>query len=167
MVQLQIRDGDGSGAPLLANLCGSALPDSVTSSGNRLWIRFRPSQRQSQRGYDITYTSTSQGLSLALINFLRNTCTSFCLPLLVFLMIGAGAGCGGAIFNTRGSFTSPGFPGNLSRPTDCKWEVTVPLGMLIQIDFPGNVYGSVLIIYPHEVYITSAEREICQCISNV
>lgn len=56
----QIRDGGNSGAPLLANLCGWALPDSVTSSGNRLWMRFKPS-RMPQRGYDITYTSTDQG----------------------------------------------------------------------------------------------------------
>lgn len=48
-----------------------------------------------------------------------------------------GAGCGGTVFNTRGSVTSPGYPGNVSRTTDCQWELTVPLGMLIQIDFPG------------------------------
>lgn len=56
----------------------------------------------------------------------------------LYLLLFSGAGCGGAVFNTRGSITSPGFPSNVSRLTDCQWEVTVPVGMLIQIDFPGN-----------------------------
>lgn len=58
---LQIRDGDTSEAPLLYNLCGFSLPGSVSSTGNRLWIRSRASTRFPQRGYDITYTSTQQG----------------------------------------------------------------------------------------------------------
>lgn len=56
----QIRDGGSSSAPLLGNLCGSALPDAIFSSGNRLWLRFRPS-RLPLRGYDMTYTSSDQG----------------------------------------------------------------------------------------------------------
>ncbi len=57
-------------------------------------------------------------------------------------IIRVGTGCGGSVFNTRGSVTSPGYPGNVSRPTDCQWELTVPLGMLIQIDFPGITFSN-------------------------
>lgn len=44
------------------------------------------------------------------------------------------------MFNTRGTVTSPGYPGNISRSTDCQWELSVPLGMLIHIDFPGKLF---------------------------
>ena len=57
---LDIRDGQSSTAPLLASLCGSSLPDSVYSSGNRLWLQFRAA-RLPLRGYDLTFTSTNQG----------------------------------------------------------------------------------------------------------
>ncbi|XP_046451773.1 cubilin-like isoform X2 [Daphnia pulex] len=108
---LEIRDGGTSSDPLLGNLCGSALPNSIFSTGNRLWIRFRPSLLP-QRGYDLTYTSTNQG-----------------------------SGCGGSVFNTRGTVTSPGYPGNVSRTTDCRWELAVPIGMIIKIEFPVFQFG--------------------------
>lgn len=49
-----------------------------------------------------------------------------------------GSGCGGSVFNTRGTVTSPGYPGNVSRTTDCRWELAVPIGMIIKIEFPGK-----------------------------
>jgi hypothetical protein len=42
------------------------------------------------------------------------------------------------VFNTRGTVTSPGYPGNVSRTTDCRWELAVPIGMIIKIEFPGK-----------------------------
>lgn len=50
------------------------------------------------------------------------------------------------MFNTRGTVTSPGYPGNVSRPTDCRWELAVPIGMLVKIDFPGNKDNENLLI---------------------
>ena len=57
-----------------------------------------------------------------------------------------GSGCGGSVFNTRGTVTSPGYPGNVSRTTDCRWELAVPIGMLVKIDFPGNKDNENLLI---------------------
>ncbi|KAK4007522.1 hypothetical protein OUZ56_012679 [Daphnia magna] len=57
------------------------------------------------------------------------------------ILPGYSRGCGGAVFNTRGSVTSPGFPGNVSRTTDCRWELSVPIGMIIKIDFPMFQFG--------------------------
>ena len=62
LILCQIRDGGTSADSLLGNLCGSALPNPIFSTGNRLWLRFRPSLLP-QRGYDLTYTSTNQGSS--------------------------------------------------------------------------------------------------------
>ena len=62
LILCQIRDGGTSADSLLGNLCGSALPNPIFSTGNRLWLRFRPSLLP-QRGYDLTYTSTTQGSS--------------------------------------------------------------------------------------------------------
>lgn len=62
--------------------------------------------------------------------------------LLMFYL--SGPGCGGSIFNTRGSITSYKFPENANRTaTDCRWQISVPLRMLIKIEFTSN-FPSVL-----------------------
>jgi len=105
----QVRDGSSPDAPLLANVCGYRLPASIHSSGNHLWLKSRRTRDALWSRifrYDLTYTTTDRG-----------------------------SGCGGAVFNTRGAVTSWGFPGNSSRASDCRWEITVPLGLLIKVEF--------------------------------
>lgn len=46
-----------------------------------------------------------------------------------------GRGCGGDIFHTGGSFSSPMYPGNYSVNMDCLWRIRVPGGLRIQIEF--------------------------------
>ena len=43
------------------------------------------------------------------------------------------------MFNSRGSVTSPNYPGSVNRTTDCRWELSVPTGMIIKIEFSGNL----------------------------
>jgi len=112
---LEVRDGSSSDAPLLANVCGYALPASIHSSSNHLWLKSRRSAHfvwSRLFRYDLTYTTSNQG-----------------------------SGCGGAVFNTRGTVTSWRFPGNSSRASDCRWEITVPQGWLIAIEFTSFLFG--------------------------
>ena len=106
---LQVRDGATRDAPVLGKLCGNNIPASIFSSGNNLWFRFSASANSFSRGYDITYTSTTEG-----------------------------RGCGGEMFNTRGTLTSPGFPSSFAQTSDCTWKLKVPTGQRIEIRFTGG-----------------------------
>ena len=37
---VEVRDGSGSDATLVGKFCGSVLPESITSTGNSLYVRF-------------------------------------------------------------------------------------------------------------------------------
>ena len=39
-LQNQIYDGDSTNAPLLGTFCGSEIPENITSSGNKLLVKF-------------------------------------------------------------------------------------------------------------------------------
>ena len=58
--------------------------------------------------------------------------------LFVCLFVFAGPGCGGVVFNTMGIVTSWKYPGNSSRASDCRWQLAVPLGYHIAIEFDGQ-----------------------------
>ena len=42
--------------------------------------------------------------------------------------------CGGTFFNSQGSFTSPGYPGNYSPNMDCNFTITAPVGNKVKQD---------------------------------
>ncbi|KAF4532443.1 hypothetical protein B566_EDAN014448 [Ephemera danica] len=44
-------------------------------------------------------------------------------------------GCGGRIFNTAGSVTSPLYPSNIRNNTECRWDITVPEQSIVKIKF--------------------------------
>lgn len=77
----KIRDGGASGA-MLAQYCGSAIPNPVFSQTSTLFLKFF-SRMHPNRGYDITYTTTEMGnLRLAKVSLvhasevLNNSCES-------------------------------------------------------------------------------------------
>ncbi|XP_023337929.1 cubilin [Eurytemora carolleeae] len=102
---LEIRDGGTGSAPLLDKLCGYAIPDTLHSSGSQLWFGLVVNSTASMLGYDISYT-TSQD-----------------------------RGCGGLLYDTRGSVTSPNYPYSYNQTSDCYWTLQVPQGQLIEVNF--------------------------------
>ncbi|PVD35988.1 hypothetical protein C0Q70_02958 [Pomacea canaliculata] len=103
---LEIHNGSNASSPVLARLCGSTLPDPVFIPSNVAFLRFVTDASVQHVGYDITFTSTTQGL-----------------------------GCGGQLSGIKGSLTSPNFPGNFSDSTTCTWIITVPSRRVVQITF--------------------------------
>jgi cubilin len=93
----------------LSTLCGNNLPPSIFSSGRDLWLRYSIPTNLFARGYDISYTTTAEG-----------------------------RGCGGELYNTRGTVTSPGFPSSYPQVSDCTWKLKVPSGQRIEIRFTGK-----------------------------
>ncbi|XP_014475365.1 PREDICTED: cubilin [Dinoponera quadriceps] len=102
---LQVHDGDTSG-PLIATLCEGGLPSPIFSTGNKLTLHSWAENSNSYQSYDITYTTTN-----------------------------AGRGCGGRLFNYGGKFTSPLYPNIYRNNTVCTWDVSVPRGFKVLLQF--------------------------------
>ncbi|XP_015512725.2 cubilin [Neodiprion lecontei] len=102
---LQIYDGSFSNTTL-AQLCGYSIPEPIFSSGNKLSLHSWSQAISSFQNYDITYTTTDKG-----------------------------RGCGGKLYNSEGRFTSPLYPGPFRNVSECTWEVTVPSGFVVDLDF--------------------------------
>nr|KAG5692366.1 hypothetical protein BaRGS_007979 [Batillaria attramentaria] len=102
---LEIRNGTSSGS-VISRLCGATIPDPVFVPSNVAYLNFKTDSSVAHIGYDISYTSTNQGL-----------------------------GCGGQLSGINGSFTSPGFPGNYSDVATCTWSISVPARRVIRLTF--------------------------------
>ncbi|EFN66210.1 Cubilin [Camponotus floridanus] len=102
---LQIHDGTSSG-PLIRTMCSIATPSPIFSTGNKLTLHSWTTDFNSYQSYDIIYTTTD-----------------------------AGRGCGGRIFNYGGKFTSPLYPNVYRNNTLCTWDVSVPRGFKIILEF--------------------------------
>ena len=67
-----VRDGPNEKYPRLNKFCGSRIPRRsmpnypVRSTGNYLWIRFKSDNRINHKGFDITWTSSPDPLTLRL-----------------------------------------------------------------------------------------------------
>ncbi|KAF4527381.1 hypothetical protein B566_EDAN015950 [Ephemera danica] len=102
---IEIRDGLRPTSRLLARVCGNVTPSPIFSTGNKLLIKFW-NTLTGYREYDLTYMTTDKG-----------------------------RGCGGRIFNTAGSVTSPLYPSNIRNNTECRWDITVPEQSIVKIKF--------------------------------
>ncbi|RLU24405.1 hypothetical protein DMN91_002494 [Ooceraea biroi] len=102
---LQVHDGDSSG-PLITTLCNAGIPNPIFSTGNKLTLHSWTESANFYQNYDIIYTTTD-----------------------------AGRGCGGHIFNFGGRFTSPLYPSTYRNNTVCTWDVSVPRGFKIILQF--------------------------------
>ncbi|XP_054027363.1 cubilin [Dryobates pubescens] len=62
--------------------------------------------------------------------------------------------CGGRLYGSSGSFTSPRYPATYHNHTDCEWDIAVPQGRtltlrfdFISIDDPGDCSSNYLMLY--------------------
>ncbi|XP_054002675.1 cubilin [Hylaeus anthracinus] len=98
---------------LLATMCGMTEPSPIFSTGNKLSLHSWSQWQNAYEYYDITYTTTT-----------------------------AGRGCGGRIYNYAGTFTSPMYPNEYRNNTVCTWDVSVPRGLKIVLEFAVFDIGS-------------------------
>ncbi|XP_050435751.1 cubilin [Adelges cooleyi] len=105
---LKVYDGSSTSAPLLAKLTDSSqvyTPVPIFSSASTLTMHYKVSRADSGT-MDFSYTSTDQG-----------------------------KGCGGRLFNTKGTVTSPMYPKLYRNGTTCRWDIAVPAPQPIGIAF--------------------------------
>jgi hypothetical protein len=60
-------------------------------------------------------------------------------------MCSAGRGCGGSLFNYGGVFTSPMYPSNYRNNSQCRWDVSVPIGTQPVLKFTGKTAHTISI----------------------
>jgi cubilin len=94
---LQVRDGLGEHAPILAYYCNTTLPPPLVSSGPYLSIRFHSDDSQSDIGFHIT-----------------------------FVEVPGVPGCGGVLTSPSGVFSSPQHPEPYAHGLECDWLIRLP-----------------------------------------
>lgn len=102
---MKIYDGNFNDENI-ATICGMRIPSPIFSKTNKLSLHSNSDSAQIYENYDILYTSSDKG-----------------------------RGCGGKIFNYAGRFTSPLYPMNYRNQSECTWELSVPRGFKIQMEF--------------------------------
>lgn len=99
---------NGPKGTVLHKACGYYIPNPVFSSTNKVWI-YSWNKNKYTAFYDLVYTSSDQG-----------------------------RGCGGFMFNYKGTFTSPLYPMGYKNTTACVWDIRVPIGRKLAFKFSGT-----------------------------
>ncbi|XP_028390639.1 matrilin-2-like [Dendronephthya gigantea] len=92
---LDVYDGNSMYARKLGRFCGQQLPRKLWSSGSKLFIVFHTDGGVQKQGFVLNYTSTTDSDS-----------------------------CGNSYLYTPGRLTSPRYPYNYPRNTDCTWNIS-------------------------------------------
>ncbi|KAL1493429.1 hypothetical protein ABEB36_011486 [Hypothenemus hampei] len=116
---LEIREHNSTG-PILLKTCGAKLPNPVFSNSNKLFITKYQNSHSTRKWSDL----------LQAFDFL-------------YLASNRGKGCGGELFNYKGSFTSPMYPDINRNDIECKWEVRVPKGDKVALKFKDFNIGGI------------------------
>ncbi|XP_029048305.2 cubilin isoform X2 [Osmia bicornis bicornis] len=125
---MQVYDG-GFNGKLMATLCSAETPSPIFSTGNKLSLRAWSEWQSSYEYYDITFTTTDEG-----------------------------RGCGGRLFNYAGSFTSPMYPNEYRQNIACTWDISVPRGLKVLLEFVVFDIGNSCYDYNNvEVYDVDSE----------
>ena len=57
----QIHNGSDASSPIIRKVCGWMIPDPVFATTNAVWMNFVTDTSLAHPGFDITYTTTTQG----------------------------------------------------------------------------------------------------------
>ncbi|XP_068097066.1 membrane frizzled-related protein isoform X2 [Hyperolius riggenbachi] len=140
---LEIRDGNTS-----SRYCGSVTPTTFISSSHWLKVQFVSNERFGGAGFSAKYKmiEPSQG-SCSWDEFLCDRRVCLLLPALCDGISDCADhtdeencsqrhfGCGGSLHKLQGSFFSPNHPALYPSKTVCRWLISVPEGLTIQLQF--------------------------------
>ncbi|XP_063636066.1 cubilin-like [Cydia splendana] len=96
---------DNNENDVLQRYCGTTLPPALTSTTNRLMLRFHSDASIRSTGFSVLYS-----------------------------FVDAKQNCGGYYIKTHGYIYSPGWPNQYERNRDCTWTITVPVGQQIMLN---------------------------------
>ncbi|KAG6453574.1 hypothetical protein O3G_MSEX008219 [Manduca sexta] len=90
---------------LMGKFCGTKAPPALTSSTNRLMIKFTSDSSIGSSGFSVSYTFLDEKTH-----------------------------CGGMYIKTHGYIYSPGYPKHYEPNRDCAWIIEVPAGQQIKLN---------------------------------
>uniref|UniRef100_A0A3Q2QHC0 CUB and Sushi multiple domains 3 n=1 Tax=Fundulus heteroclitus TaxID=8078 RepID=A0A3Q2QHC0_FUNHE len=161
---LDFYDGADNHAPRLGSYSGTTIPPLLNSTSNNLYLSFSSDISVSAAGFHLEYTaiglescpepltpnygirqgdrfmvgdvvqfSCEQGYSLqgnAHITCMPGPVRRWNYPVPLCI-----AQCGGSMKDVSGVILSPGYPGNYPSGLDCTWNVNLPVGFGIHLQF--------------------------------
>jgi len=118
--------------PLITTLNDIRLiPPPIFSTGPSLTMAYKTYPKPGS--LDMSYTSTDKGKILQVDTYIISTCIIYWCVVSPRI----GRGCGGSMFNVKGTVTSPMYP-NLYRVSSvCRWDIAVPKPNSVKITFQG------------------------------
>lgn len=127
-------DGPTVLSPLITTLNDVRLiPPPVFSTGSTLTMAYKTYPNSGL--LDMSYTSTDKGAILQVYNNMT------CIRVFILLMFKyIGRGCGGKIFNVKGTVTSPMYPNLYRVSSTCRWDIAVPRPNSVKVVFKGVKY---------------------------
>ncbi|XP_033110748.1 cubilin-like [Anneissia japonica] len=102
---LEVRDGLSETSPLLGKYCSVQNPPPVFTTGPYAWIKFHSDSTENDRGFHITYTSTTSS-----------------------------AACGGSLTADTAVIISPNYPNAYPHNAECVWVIEVPSTEVITLN---------------------------------
>lgn len=111
---------------LVGRYCGTALPPSITSTGDTLTIVFKSDTSLAAEGFTATYVTLNSSL--------RNYLPKLWLLYLITIICLYRSVCGGTYYTETGMIASPGFPNGYPPRLDCSWIIRAPLNRQIQLN---------------------------------
>lgn len=104
---LQVNDGRSAAAQIIGRFCGTHKPrgGNIISSSSDLYLWFRSDNSTAKAGFELEWNSVPPQ-------------------------------CGGIIeFDSHGTLSSPGSPGNYPKNRDCQWHLKAPNNKRIKLTF--------------------------------
>ncbi|KAK2147338.1 hypothetical protein LSH36_558g01028 [Paralvinella palmiformis] len=111
---LEVRNGASESSALVGRLCGSTIPEPITSSGNAMWLKFHSDGSVQNHGFRATYTTANLG--------------SVDDPI-------TGEACGGTLTSPSGSLSTPSHPSVYPNGVNCTWYISVQEGYSVSLVF--------------------------------
>ncbi|XP_071829747.1 tolloid-like protein 1 isoform X2 [Apostichopus japonicus] len=142
---VEIRGGFSPDADRIGNrLCGSDIPETVTSPSNTLYIQFKSDSTVSKKGFFATFFADMDECENN-----NGECQHTCINTLGSYMCTCRNGftlhenghdckeskCQKEITDVSGVITSPNFPDNYPKRKQCSWHIIATPGHRVELDF--------------------------------
>ena len=131
-------------------LCGSELPDPISSSGNEMIIYMRSDNTVSSRGFKARWDSEQTAGQIFSANSGDIGCYLDCKKLASHLVIISPADCGGRVEGTSGVLSPPTVDDNYTNNTLCKWTYVNP-----------NPINSTVVLSMPSYFLQDTDRSYC------
>ena len=122
---VEVRDGGDETSTALKKQCGSILPKTIQSTGNKMFVKFHSDTSDVGKGFSASFKTTITTAQPSTQGPTTQGPTTQ----------GPTNGCGGDLNGESGQLKSPNFPNNYGNNKDCKWVITVPAGSIVSLEF--------------------------------